>query len=234
MSGTSGGMWDARWLQGFAAAIPSSSARASAGNVSSAAARFSRRCVRDDVPGINRMIGRAVQQPCQGDLHRRGPEPARDGRQRGRLERREPAEREERHVGDALPGQVVDERVVLAVGQVVEVLDAHDLGDRLRLGHLGGRDVAQADVADQPLTLQVGQDLDLIRDRPLRRLEHPADAEIHDVERVEAEILEVIVNARDQVVLAVRRPPRGVLAPDRPELGDDHQALGVRVQGLGG
>ncbi len=69
----------------------------------------------------------------------------------GRLERREPAEREERHVRDALPGQVVDQGVVVAVGQVVVVLHAHDVGDRLRLGHLGGRDVAQADGRISPL-----------------------------------------------------------------------------------
>jgi hypothetical protein len=37
----------------------------------------------------------------------------------------------------------------------------------LRLGHLGGRDVAQADVADQPLALQLGQRRHLLGDGPL-------------------------------------------------------------------
>src|SRR5271165_2623258 len=39
-----------------------------------------RRCTRDQ-----QNVGRALKQPCQRDLHRRGPEPLRDGRQGGRL-----------------------------------------------------------------------------------------------------------------------------------------------------
>ena len=54
------------------------------------------------------------------------------------LQRSEAAEREERDVGDALRGEVVDEGVVRAMGDVVEVLDADDFGDGLRLGQLRG------------------------------------------------------------------------------------------------
>jgi len=36
-----------------------------------------------------------VQQPRERDLHRRNPEPGRDSGQRGRLQRRETAQREE-------------------------------------------------------------------------------------------------------------------------------------------
>ena len=133
------------------AAIPSSSASVSGcqrqlrgGQV--LAEVGDRRCA-----GDQQDVGRPVQEPRQRDLHRRGPKPPRDVRQSRRLQRREPAEREERHVRDALPGQVIDQGVVVAVGQVVVVLHADDLGDRLRLGDLGGRDVAEADVADQSL-----------------------------------------------------------------------------------
>ena len=49
-------------------------------------------------------VGRAVQQPRQRDLHRREPEPVCDGRQGGRLQRRESPEREERDVRDAFSG----------------------------------------------------------------------------------------------------------------------------------
>ena len=55
------------------------------------------------------------------------------------------------------------------MSHVVEVLHAHDLGDRLRLGQLGSSDVAQADVADQTLALEVGQYSHLLGDGPLRR-----------------------------------------------------------------
>ncbi len=150
--------------------------------------------------GDQQDVGRPVQQPRQRDLHRRGPESVRDGRQGGRLQRREPAEREERHVRDALPGQVVDQGVVVAVGQVVVVLHAHDIGDRLRLGHLGGRDVAQADVADQPLAPEVRQHRHLLGDGPLRgAVDRPHRAVVDDVERVQAQIAEVVVDAGGQV-----------------------------------
>ena len=77
------------------------------------------RCARDQQD-----VARPVQQPRQRDLHRRRPESVRDGRQGGRLERREPAEREERHVRDALPGQVVDQGVVVAsfIGLLIFIL----------------------------------------------------------------------------------------------------------------
>ncbi len=183
--------------------------------------------------GDQQDVGRPVQQPRQRDLHRRGPEPARDVRQRGRLQRREPAEREERHVGDALPGQVVDQGVVVAVGQVVVVLHAHDVGDRLRLGHLGGRDVAQADVADQPLALEVGQHRHLLGDGPLLgAVARPHHAVVDDVERVQAEVAEVVVDAGGQVLGRDGRLPRPVRRAAGPELGDDHQPRRVRVQGL--
>ena len=46
-----------------------------------------------------------------------------------RLQRREPAERKERHIGDAVAGKIVDQRVVGAMRQIVLVLHADDLGD---------------------------------------------------------------------------------------------------------
>ena len=65
------------------------------------------------------------------------PSRAGDVGQGRRLQRREAAEREERHVGDAAARQLVDQRVVGAVGEVVVVLHADDLGDAARLGDLG-------------------------------------------------------------------------------------------------
>ena len=91
-----------------------------------------RRCA-----GNQQDVGRAVQQPRQRNLHRSCPQAVRHVRQGGRLQRREPAEREERYVWDALPSQVVDQGVVVALSQILVVLHAHDVGDRLRLGDRG-------------------------------------------------------------------------------------------------
>ena len=52
----------------------------------------------------------------------------------------------------------------LAIDHVVVVLHAHNVGDRLRLCYLGGRDVAQTDVADQPLAPEVSQHRHLLGD----------------------------------------------------------------------
>ena len=59
-------------------------------------------------PGDEQDVGRSAQQPSERDLHGRGAEARRDLRQGRRLQRLEPAERKERHIGDAVADQVVD------------------------------------------------------------------------------------------------------------------------------
>ncbi len=71
------------------------------------------------------------------------------------MQRYEAAQGEERHVSDALPAQVSDKLFVVAMGQVVVVLHADHLGNALGLLDLRGRDVAQAQVADQALALRL-------------------------------------------------------------------------------
>jgi hypothetical protein len=53
-----------------------------------------------------------------------------------------------------LPSEIVDEAIVVPVGDVVEVLHADDLGDDLALDELLRHDVAQADVTNESLTFQ--------------------------------------------------------------------------------
>src|SRR5579862_3691308 len=111
-----------------------------------------RRCA-----GNEKNIGSALEQPCQRDLHRRRPEGGRSRIESCRLKRREPSEREVRHVRNALGGQVVDESFVAALGQVVEVLDTDNLRDGLRLGQLPGRDCAEADMLNETLVLEFSE-----------------------------------------------------------------------------
>ena len=49
---------------------------------------------------------------------------------------------------------MVDKRIIVSVRNVVEVLDADDIGDGLRVLQLGRRDVAQTDMADYSLALE--------------------------------------------------------------------------------
>ena len=73
------------------------------------------------------------------------------------LERRESPKREEGHIGDAAARQFIDQRVVLAMHEVVMVLHADDLGDAVRLFELARGHVAQAELSDQALPLELGQ-----------------------------------------------------------------------------
>src|SRR5579872_3449387 len=133
-------------------------------------------------------VRRALEKPGNRNLHGRGIEARRDVRQGGRLQRVEPTEWKERHIGDALRGKVIDESIVVPVCHVVEILHAYDLGNGLSLSELRGTDVAQTDVADQPLTFKLGEHTQWLPDRSLRRSHHSANSKVHDVQSVEAEI----------------------------------------------
>src|ERR1700683_2085418 len=98
-------------------------------------------------------VGRALEEPSQGDLHRSRLQGRGDLIELGRLQGRESSQGEERNVGDALPGEGVEEGVNFSIGHVVEILDANDVGDFLRLLKLLWSDVAKTEVANQSLAL---------------------------------------------------------------------------------
>jgi len=74
------------------------------------------------------------------------------------------------------------------VRHVVEILHAHDLGKGLGLSELSGGDVAQTDMADQPLTFKLGEHTQRLLDRSVRRVQDSAHSKVHDVQSVDAEI----------------------------------------------
>ena len=53
-----------------------------------------------------------------------------------RSERREAAKREEGHIGDSAARQFIDQRVVVAMREIIMVLDADYLGDTVCLFEL--------------------------------------------------------------------------------------------------
>ncbi len=123
-----------------------------------------------------------------------------------RLQRVEPAERKERHIGDAVAGKIVDQGVVAPMRQIVLVLHADDLGDPASFRDLRGRDVAQPDMTHQTLPLELGQDGERRLDRPFggaMRVEH--DPKVDHVQHVEPEIAQIVVH-RLVSVLRARRP----------------------------
>ena len=141
------------------------------------------------------MLARAAEQPGERHLHRRRVELGRHLGEGRRLQRREAAEREEGHIGDANLPELVDQRVVVAMDEVVVVLHASHLGDAARLHDLGGGDVAQPELADQPLSLELGQRGERLLDRAFARPVNLAHhAQVDDVERLDAEVAEVVVD----------------------------------------
>jgi hypothetical protein len=63
--------------------------------------------------GNEQDVGRALEQPGQRQLHRRGVQRGRRLVEYRRLERREAAQRKERYVGDPLGSEIVDEPIVV-------------------------------------------------------------------------------------------------------------------------
>src|SRR5205085_2901343 len=98
------------------------------------------------------------------------------------------AQRKERHEGDAPSCEILDQNVIQPVREIVMVLDAYDSGDRLAFRELAGRDVAEADMPDQPLCLKLREHRKRLGDEIVVRPEWPPDAKIDHVQGIEAQV----------------------------------------------
>ena len=84
-----------------------------------------------------------------------------------------------------------------------------------------------------PLAPEVGQHGDLLGDGPLLgAVARPHHAVVDDVERVQAQVAEIVVDAGGQFLGRDGRLPRPVGRAAGPQLGDDDQPCGIGVQGL--
>src|SRR6266567_1784793 len=173
-----------------------------------------------------------MQQPRLCNLHGRDAERCCNGVHNGGLQRVEAAEGEVRDVCDALLGELVDEGVVAAVGEVVKVLDADDLGKGLGLGELVWRDGAQADMVNQALLLEFDEHLQRFYDGSGLGRGQTAQAEVDDIESFEAQIAQVVLDALDQICTRTVKNPGAVFATASAHLGDDVEVFRVRMQGF--
>src|ERR1700683_5747478 len=106
--------------------------------------------------------------------------------------------------------------------QVVMILHAHDVCDANCFVELFRRDVAETNMVDQALALQVRKRLERRFDRACSRTvnaEH--EAQVDDVEGVEAEVTQVVMYGARQLLGREGRGPRSLLAASGPDLGDD-------------
>ena len=118
----------------------------------------------------------------------------------GGLQRRESSQREKGNVRYALLRECIDEGVVSPLCHVVVVLDANDLRNFLCFLELPRSDVAEADVANQSLALQLSQRRQGLLDGSLRRLHDATDAQIDHAEPLQTQIAQIVVNPRSQLL----------------------------------
>jgi hypothetical protein len=118
------------------------------------------------------------------------------------------AEREERHIRGADLRQLVKQMVIVPVNEIVVVLDANHVGNAPTLGDLCGCNVAEAQMLDEPFTLQIRQGLELGSDGPLYRpllISHAA--EVHHIQALDAKVAKIIMNGLYKLRGTGRRIP---------------------------
>src|SRR6516165_6100107 len=109
---------------------------------------------------------------------------------------------------------MLDERIVLAMSEIVVVLNADDLGNASCFLELARRHGADADVSDEALALQLCKHLDLGSDRPFLGPMNSADAHVDHVERLDAEIAQIVMHLPDETAcLAIHDPGTVSTAP---------------------
>src|SRR5215469_10213273 len=180
--------------------------------------------------GNQQDIGRVLQQPGKCNLHRRDLECSGRSIEYQRLQRREASQWEEWNISDTLRTELVDEGIVVPVGNVVEILYAHDFCNAPALGELLGTYIAQTNVANESLTLKFCEHRKRFRNRSLGRLRKSANPKINGSEGLEAEISQVVVNAVDKLLGRKRGNPGLVCTPTRSQLSDNYETVRIRMQ----
>src|ERR1700685_1160574 len=101
-------------------------------------------------------VWRTLKQLRERDLHRRRLQGRRGEVERLGLQGSKSSQREERHIGYALPRERFNEPIIVPVHNVIEVLHADDLRDLLRLRQLPRTDIAHTEMTNQSLVLELG------------------------------------------------------------------------------
>ena len=85
---------------------------------------------------------------------------------------------------------------------------------------------------DESLLLQLGQHGERFGDRSGRGAVEAADAEVHEIEHVESEVLQVLVDGFDQLLAGQGHRPRAVGCATCSDLRGDVQSVAIGVKGL--
>src|SRR5262249_41359305 len=112
----------------------------------------------------------------------------------------EPAEREKRHVSNALFLQFINQRIVGSMGDIISILYANNWHHLSGVFDLFTGNVAQTNVTDEALLSKFGQR----GQRPFQRslgwsVDVKHTAQVHDIEYVEFEIAQIIMHGQSQL-----------------------------------
>ena len=118
----------------------------------------------------------------------------------------------------------------MPVSDIVEILDADNWRDRLRLGDLPGGDRAYPEMLYKTLLLYFGEHAEWRCYRTWLGCIQAADPQIDHIECTKTEVREVIVNGLAELLGSERFGPISFRVPQRPDLGDDPQLLRIRMQ----
>jgi len=80
--------------------------------------------------------------------------------------------------------------------QIIVVLHAHDLRDRSPINELTIGNVAQPNVLDETLSLEIGQNSERLRERSIGQT-GVVNTKIDNVQNIEAKMAKIIVNCAD-------------------------------------
>jgi hypothetical protein len=101
-------------------------------------------------------------------------------------------------------GQIVDQGIVGAMRQIVVILHTDDLANASPFSDLRRRDIAQADATHEALVPELGQYREWGFDRSFGRSMRSGAgavqaAKVHDVERIQSEIAQIVVDRLNEL-----------------------------------
>jgi len=137
----------------------------------------------------------------------------------------------ERHEGDADLRALVHQRGVLLIQHAKAVLHRGDRRDGAGLDQLRAGHIADPKMADQALVAQLGKGAEAVADRVAARRRQAAHPQVHQVQDVDGEFLEVLLDRRAQLLGCGLADQLAGGVAQRADLGGDRQVGGVGVQG---
>ena len=121
---------------------------------------------------------------------------------------------------DIVLRQMVDHRIIFTVSQIVVVLDTDHRNELPCFCHLQWCDIAEPDVANECLALQLRQGGHLLFNRTFGGCQAKHDPQAYNFQDLKAEVPKVVMNCLLELFPAVGWKPRAISSAFCTNLGD--------------